>query len=91
MVCKYLEFFLVDGGNLVVFCLKDCVNGDIWDNIIVVFNVCFVFVKLVIFEGKYIVVCRDGVIDERGLGLLYGFEVMVLVQFVLIIYQQGVL
>ncbi len=67
-----MEFLPVDGGNLVAFRLKDRANGDTWDNIIVALNARSVPAKLAIPEGKYTVVCRDGVIDERGLGSLYG-------------------
>ena len=87
MVRKHLEFLPVDGGNLVAFRLKDRANGDTWDNIIVALNARSVPAKLAIPEGKYTVVCRDGVIDERGLGLLYGPEVTVPAQSALIIHQ----
>ncbi len=87
MVRKHLEFLPVDGGNLVAFRLKDRANGDTWDNIIVALNARSVPAKLAIPEGKYTVVCRDGVIDERGLGSLYGPEVTVPAQSALIIHQ----
>lgn len=67
--------------------LKDRANGDTWDNIIVALNARSVPAKLAIPEGKYTVVCRDGVIDERGLGSLYGPEVTVPAQSALIIHQ----
>lgn len=54
--------------NVVVFILKDNVNGDLWKNIIVVLNSCVEFVKLDILLGKYIVICKDGKINMKGLG-----------------------
>ena len=87
MVRKYLEFLPVEGTNLIAFRLKDRANGDSWDNIIVVLNARSVPAKLTIPEGKYTVVCKDGVIDERGLGLLYGPEITVPAQSALIIHQ----
>ena len=43
--------------------------------------------KLVVPEGKYTVVCKDGFINEKGLGTLYGSEVLVPAQSALIIYK----
>lgn len=43
--------------------------------------------KLTVPEGKYTVVCKDGFIGEKGLGTLYGSEVIVPAQSALIIYK----
>jgi pullulanase len=43
--------------------------------------------KLTVPEGKYTVVCKDGFINEQGLGTLYGPEVVVPAQSALIMYK----
>ena len=87
LVRKHLEFLPVAGSNLIAYRLKDRANGDAWQNIIVVLNARAESAKLTVPEGKYTVVCRDGVIDDRGLGTLYGPEVSVPAQSALIMYQ----
>lgn len=72
---------------MVAFRLKDHANGDLWQDIIVALNARTTPAKLTVPEGKYTVVCRDGVIDSRGMGMLYGPEVFVPAQSALIIYK----
>lgn len=86
-VRKHLEFLPVAGGNLVAYRLKDHANGDLWQDIIVALNARTTPAKLTVPEGKYTVVCRDGAIDSRGMGMLYGPEVLVPAQSALIIYK----
>lgn len=86
-VRKHLEFLSVEGDNLVAFQLKDHANGDDWGEIIVAFNSRTLPARLVVPEGKYTVVCKDGNIDIRGLGVLYGTDVMVPAQSALIMYK----
>lgn len=87
LVRKHLEFLPVAGSNLIAYRLKDRANGDAWQDIIVVLNARAESAKLTVPEGKYTVVCRDGVIDDRGLGVLYGPEVSVPAQSALIMYK----
>ena len=87
LVRKHLEFLPVDGSNLVAFRLKDHANGDSWEDIIVAFNSRNTLAKLSVPEGKYTIVCKDGIIDSRGLGILYGPEVSIPAQSALIIYK----
>lgn len=87
MVRKHLEFMPVEGGNLVAFRLKDHANGDTWEEIIVALNARNTSARLSIPEGKYTVVCRDGVINDRGLGMLSGTEVFIPAQSALIMYK----
>lgn len=86
-VRKHLEFLPVEGSNLIAYRLKDHANGDSWQEIIVVLNGRTTPAKLTVGDGKYTVVCRDGLIDSRGLGTLYGPEVFVPAQSALIIYK----
>lgn len=87
MVRKHLEFLPVEGSNLVAFRLKDHANGDSWEDIVVAFNSRTSPAKLTVPEGKYTVVCKDGTIDVRGLGTMYGPEVFVPAQSALILYK----
>ena len=87
LVRKHLEFLPVEGNNLVAYRLKENANRDVWENIIVALNSRKEPAKLVVPEGKYTVVCKDGFINENGLGTLYGSEVMIPAQSALIIYK----
>lgn len=87
MVRKKLEFLPVTGKNLVAFRLKDHANGDQWEDIIVAYNSRMSPASLTIPVGKYTVVCKDGVIDTRGLGIQTGPEVIIPGQSALIMYK----
>ena len=88
-VRKHLEFLPVEGSNLIAFRLKDHANGDHWEDIIVAFNSRPTPARLTIPVGKYTVVCKDGVIDVRGLGIQNGPEVIIPGQSALILYGGG--
>lgn len=87
MVRKHLEFLPVEGQNLIAFRLKEHANGDSWEDIIVAFNSRTTPARLEVPVGKYTVVCKDGVIDVRGLGTQTGPEVIVPDQSALIMYK----
>lgn len=87
MVRKHLEFLPVEGQNLIAFRLKEHANGDSWEDIIVAFNSRTTPARLEVPVGKYTVVCKDGVIDVRGLGTQTGPEVIVPGQSALIMYK----
>lgn len=87
MVRKHLEFLPVDGKNLIAFRLKDHANGDRWGEIIVAYNSRNALARLEVPVGKYTVVCKDGVIDTRGLGTQTGAEVIIPAQSALIMYK----
>ena len=59
------------------FLLKEHANGDRWEDISVAFNSRTTPARLEVPAGKYTVVCKDGVIDVRGLGTQTGPEVIV--------------
>ena len=86
-VRKHLEFLPVEGQNLIAFRLKDHANGDSWEDIIVAFNSRMTPARLEVPVGKYTVVCKDGVIDVRGLGTQTGSEVIIPGQSALIMYK----
>ena len=71
---------------LVGFTLTD-VPGDSWQNIVVVLNANKKAVKVDVAEGQYTVVCRDGQINEQGLGQVSGSEVSVGAQSALIMVK----
>lgn len=77
LVRKHLEFLPVEGSNLIAFRLKDHANGDSWEDIIVAFNSRATPARLEVPVGKYTVVCKDGMIDLRGLGAQSGSEVII--------------
>lgn len=87
MVRRHLEFLPVEGNNLIAFLLKEHANGDRWEDIIVAFNSRTTPARLEVPAGKYTVVCKDGVIDVRGLGTQTGPEVIVPGQSALIMYK----
>lgn len=87
MVRKNMEFLPSERENLIVFRLKNHANGDKWGDIVVAFNSNPVPVKLTIPEGKYTVVCRDGMINESGLGIIYGPDTYVSAQSALLMYK----
>lgn len=86
LVRQHLEF-LPTQDCLVAFRLKDHAGGDSWKNIIVVLNGSREVKTVAIDEGQYTVVCRDGVIDENGLGVLSGNTLTVSPQSALIIHD----
>ena len=86
-VRKHLEFLPVEGRNLIAFRLKDHANGDRWGDIVVAYNSRTTPARLEVPAGKYTVVCKDGMIDVRGLGTQTGAEVIVPGQSALIMYK----
>lgn len=87
-VRKHLEFLPVEGNNLVAYRLKDHANGDAWKDIVVVLNARKEVAKVAVPKGRYTVVCRDGFINEKGLGTVNGAELTVPAQSALIVYTK---
>ena len=87
MIRERLEFLPTEGNCLVAFRLSEHANGDEWENIIVAFNARTTPAKLTVPPGKYTVVCQDGKIDTRGLGMHIGTEVTVPARSALIMYK----
>lgn len=86
LVRKHLEF-LPSQPCLVAYRLKNYAGRDDWRNIIVVLNANREARTVSVPEGNYTVVCRDGVINENGLGTISGKEVTVSPQSALIIHD----
>lgn len=86
-VRKHLEFLPVEGSNVVAYRLKGNAGGDSWEDIYVILNSRKEPVKVAVPEGKYSIVCKDGFISEKGLGAIYGPEVLVPGQSAMIFYK----
>lgn len=86
LVRKHLEF-LPSQNALVAFCLKDNAGGDTWKNIYVILNGSKNIRTVDIPAGNYTIVCRDGVINEEGLGTVEGATVDVSPQSAMIIHD----
>lgn len=87
LIRKHLEFLPVEGKNLVAYRLKDHAGGDTWKDIIVVLNARRESASLSVPEGKYTVVCQNGLVNEKGLATVYGPSLTVAPQSAMIIYQ----
>ncbi len=86
LVRKHLEFFNTADSAVVAFRLKGYAGRDDWRDIIVVLNASRKSVDIAIPDGCYSVVCRDGVIDEKGLGIIRGNMAQVSPQSALIMH-----
>ena len=87
LVRKHLEF-LPTTGCVVAYRLKDYAGRDDWRNIVVVLNANTAARSVEVPQGTYTIVCRDGKIDEHGLGTVSGSAVEVGPQQALIMYQE---
>ena len=77
--------FLPTQPCVVGYRLKNHAGGDAWEDIIVILNGNREAKTVEIPDGTYQVVCCDGVIDERGLGVMEGGRVEVDPQSALIL------
>ena len=85
-VRRHLEFLPVQD-CLVAFRLKGNPKGDSWKTIIVILNSAKQARSVDIPAGNYTVVCRDGVINEAGLGTVSGSQVSVPEQSAVILHE----
>lgn len=76
LVRKHLEFLSTPSVTL-GFRLKDNAGGDEWNDIIVLMNGNRESKVINIPDGRYTIVCCDGVINEDGLGEIEGGKVTV--------------
>ena len=86
LVRKHLQF-LPTQPCLVAYRLTDNAGGDAWQDIYVVLNGNAEQREIEVPEGTYTVVCRDGTINEQGLGTLQGGKVTVAPQSALIFHN----
>ena len=87
LVRQHLEFLPVEDDCIVAFRLKDNAGSDEWNNIIVILNANREAKSVDVPEGTYAVVCKDGIINEQGLGEVSGSKVQVAPQSALIIHD----
>lgn len=87
LVRKHLEFLPVEGSNVVAYRLSGNAGGDTWGDIVVVLNARKTAVQQEVPAGRYTIVCKDGVINEKGLGTVQGPKVTVPAQSALIMYK----
>lgn len=86
LVRKHLEFLDTPDG-VVAFRLKNYAGRDDWRNIVVVLNATKTTATMSVPIAHYTVVCRDGAINELGLGSLDGGQVTVSPQSALIMHD----
>ena len=96
LVRKHLEFLpakrptarrIDQPEQVVLYRLKNYAGRDDWRNIIVIMNASRDVQDLVIPDGSYTVVCRDGIINEAGLSEIVGNKVAVSPQSALILHD----
>ena len=96
LVRKHLEFLPVkrptarridQPEHVMAFRLKNYAGRDDWRDIIVILNASREAQDLAIPKGNYTVVCRDGLIDEQGLGTIVGSKLTVSPQSALILHN----
>ncbi|MBO4985639.1 MAG: type I pullulanase [Bacteroides sp.] len=87
LVRKHLEFLPVEGSNVIAYRLKENAGGDAWKDIIVILNARKEAAKVTVPAGKYTVVCKNGQINEKGLGSVNGAEVSVPAQSAMILHN----
>ena len=96
LVRKHLEFLPVERPTarrldqpkqVVAFRLKNYAGRDDWRDIIVILNASHEAQDLAIPTGNYTVVCRDGQINEQGLGTIQGHKLTVSPQSALILHN----
>lgn len=86
LIKNHIEFLPTDNPLVIAYQLKENANGDEWENIIVLFNSSREAIRVNIPDGKYIVVCKDGYINENGLSYAYG-QAYVSGQSAMILYR----
>lgn len=87
LVRRHLEFLPVEGTNVVAWRLKEHAGGDMWEDIVVVLNSRREPARVAVSQGSYTVVCKDGFINEDGLGKVSGAELTVPAQSALIAWK----
>jgi len=70
-----LRFLPVEQSGVIAFQISEA--RDDWKQIVVVLNARRDFANVSVPGGRYMVICRDGIINEEGLGYAYGPAVMV--------------
>jgi len=72
LIVKNLQFLDIRENNLLGFVLKNHANGDSFKNILVFYNGNEAGKMVPVPEGNWMVICRDGKIEESGMGEMKG-------------------
>lgn len=67
-VARNLTFLDTDNESVVAYHVNGVMSGDSWSDIIVILNASKQPQKVAIRKGTFTIVCKDGVIDENGMG-----------------------
>ena len=86
LVRKHLEF-LDTPEKVVAYRLKNYAGRDDWRDIIVILNANKTATEVSIPDGRYTIVCQNGVINEQGMGETTGCKASVGPQSALIIHN----
>ena len=86
LVRKHLEFLDAPAGTI-AYRLKNYAGRDDWRDIIVILNANKATTEVNIPDGRYTIVCQNGVINEQGIGETTGCKVSVTPQSALIIHN----
>jgi pullulanase len=86
LVRKHLEFLDAPAGTI-AYRLKNYAGRDDWRDIIVILNANKATTEVNIPDGRYTIVCQNGVINEQGMGETTGSKVSVSPQSALIIHN----
>jgi len=86
LVRKHLEFLDTPAGT-VAYRLKNYAGRDDWRDIIVILNATKADIEVNIPKGDYTIVCREGHIDEHGLGTIQGEKLSVSPQSAIIAHN----
>ena len=86
LVRKHLEFLDTPAGTI-AYRLKNYAGRDDWRDIIVILNANKAATEVNIPDGRYTIVCQNGVINEQGMGETTGCKVSVSPQSALIIHN----
>ena len=86
LVRKHLEFLDAPAGTI-AYRLKNYAGRDDWRDIIVILNANKATTEVNIPDGRYTIVCQNGVINEQGIGETTGCKASVEPQSALIIHN----
>ncbi|MDR2968852.1 MAG: type I pullulanase [Tannerellaceae bacterium] len=86
-VMESLDFIETYEPGVVAYTLGEHANGDEWKEILVVLNGNRHAVNCQVPEGLWTVVCRNGRIDQNGLGTIRGGRIRVNASSALILYK----
>lgn len=84
---KNLRFFQTGVNNVVGYTLNNHANGDTWGEILLLFNGNQTARQVELPQGNWTVICRDGRIDEQGLGKSSGGKTLIAPSSALIMWQ----